>query len=206
MRHFRRLLRRFTRLSPCGRAVLCAFALIGVTSCRNSDSGGSIKQSDPILGSSRIPPQALPLPGEEPREKKDPLFLARNSSDGRPPYRPSRETANGALAGRIPPDDDTLSMGDDRPLAEVMPRSQGAVPLRKPGASSNLSYESLVEELKRYSADIHPPVRKDSGYLVQADVPIQGSDGPQRRYQGVGDSPVDALNEILQQVRDDYRN
>ena len=204
MRQLRRALFLSTRrLFPCGRAVVLALMLIATASCRNTENGGNIKQSDPILGSSRIPPQALPLPGEEPWEQRDPLF-SRNNVNGQPPYRPSRETANGALAGRIPPDDETLSMGDRRPLADVMPRSQGAVPLRQTG--SNLSYESLVDELKRYSANIHPPIRKGAGYLVQADVPLPGSIGPQRRYQGAGDSPVDALNEILQQVRDDYRN
>lgn len=205
MRYTRRSLHETVhRLLHHGRAAVVVFALIGVTSCRNTDSGNGIKQSDPFLGASRIPPQALPVPGEEGSTPRDPLF-AGASSNGRPPYRPSKETSNGALAGRIPPDD-TLAIGDSRPLADVTPRSQGAVPLRKPGNNTDLSYQSLVDELKRYSATILTPQRKSTGYLVQADVPMKGTDGPQRRYQGVGDSPVDALNEILRQVRDDYRN
>lgn len=212
----------------------CAIAFAG--GCKSVGGGGGgpkdatpvSRNTDPLLGGGRIPPQNLPIPGRDSygaRDRRDPLLgapaggksrdpvEAADRSDGTPgekaaravdPYRPGKTTTNAALAGRITSDDSSLSIGDRRPA--VSPTGSGPVPLRsrdEPASTGGWTFDQIETELKRYSATLSTPRREpEGGWSVLADVAL-GGPGQVRRYEGVGDTPAAAAKQILDQVRGD---
>jgi hypothetical protein len=211
--------------------LIAGLSLLSLAGCRSNGSkdsgpvglfgGGSeteatavSRNNDPLFGD-RIPKQNLPTRSSDAigAKTRDPLFGVPPSGDKTPteraakpenkgsaslngkypePYRPSRETTNAALAAAIAPDDSTLSIG----------------PRRTPGATTSgrtlMSYEQMVNELRRLGARIGEPTREKGNYVVRAEVPIDVDiPGPARWYEGVGSTPAVALKQILDQVRTD---
>ncbi len=156
----------------------------GLFSRRENPDGNLMSRGDPLLGGTRIPPQNLPLPGQEgygARGARDPLLgspASRDDEDGqakqprpngsalrRPtkdqPFRPGPETTPAALAGHLVPDD-TLSIGDRRPRGQTasQPRDDGP------------DFVRLEDEFKRLGATLSEPAQVSGGYEVRATVPM----------------------------------
>lgn len=214
--------------------VVLACAVGFASGCRSIGGGGKSKDAtpvgrntDPLLGGGRIPPQNLPIPGRDAygaRERRDPLLgsptggrlsepTERTDRTSTPPeekaakagdpYRPNKTTTNAALAARMPTDDSTLSI-DARP--EARPAGRGPVPLKPSDdatATGGWTFDQIVTELKRYGAACGTPERDAEGYVVRADVPLDADKTRFRRYEGGGTTPALAAKQVLDQVRAD---
>jgi hypothetical protein len=185
-------------------------------------SAGLMSRGDPLLGA-RIPPQNLPTSGKDAytsRERRDPLYgipstaedkprdekvskplnekgnatssLPRNTKDD--PFRRGVTTTPAALAGRIEPDDSTLSIGDRRPT--VIPA----------GAVRDGSFDAVAAELRKLGAKVGEPEREKGRFVVRCEVPIDADDpGRLRWYEGAGSTPAAAAKQLLEQVTADRR-
>jgi hypothetical protein len=216
--------RRWLRRS-IGVAV-CAVGLAGGCKSGSKTSGGGLfggklasRNSDPLLGGTRIPPQDLPVPGKEygAQNKPDPLFdtgraasrgkkTERAENDRKPPpasipgtrptYRPGRATTPAALAGRLDSDDGEMSIGP-RPGSKAGGEMSG---------SGGQTYDEIVKELRDYGATWDAPDReKDTGQFVfRCSVLLSEGDGRKRWYEGVGDTEAAAAKQVLDQIKGDF--
>ena len=221
------------------RSVGVAVCAVGFASgCKsgNKNSGGGLfggsltsRNSDPLMGGTRIPPQDLPVPGREygAQNKPDPLLdpgkpasrgkkteraddnrrlpPASLPSGTRPTYRPSRVTTPAALAGRpLDIDNNELSIGS-RPgdRRDDLPRSDDAAP------TGGQTYDDIVKQLREYGAVWDTPERDADGgqYVFDCRVPLTGgAEGRVRRYEGVGETRAAAAKQVLDQVKEDFQN
>lgn len=218
------------------RAVGVALAAGGGAGCKASSKtgggvGGSLtsRNTDPLMGGTRIPPQDLPIPSKDygAREAKDPLLdggqpasrgkkgdRAENGTTkrsdptalptgSRPTYRPGRVTTPAALAGVMEPDDTDLSIGT-RPRDTPAGGGNGA-DRRAAGVQSD-DYDLIVGRLRDYGVEWQTPERdRETGqYVFACTVPLTGgAEGRMRRYEGGGDTQAAAARQVLDQIRTD---
>ncbi len=211
-----------------GLAVLAA----SFTGCKAFTGGGgstdrpaSDKRGDPILGM-RLPPQDVPVGGKADLAgtKRDPILTspagrARDNTnghanksgpgevsalpprsgtldDGRAPYRPGVEASPAALAA-TPKSDDTLTINRRATPASIVTPDDG---------KAESLYAKATRQLRDYNATWATPVKTDGGYSVTVQRSQSAkSDGPYRKYQGVGATPTAALQSAAEQIRGDVR-
>ena len=210
-----------------GLAVIAA----SLTGCKafnglgSGDRPASDKRGDPILGM-RLPPQDVPVGGKADLAgaKRDPILTSpsgrgRDSSgghanksgpgevsslpprlgspeDARTPYRPSVETSPAALAAGPKPDD-TLTINRRAIPASIVTPDDG---------KADALYAKATRQLRDYNATWATPVKTDAGYTVTVQRSQSAkSDGPYRKYQGVGATPTAALLSAAEQIRGDVR-
>ena len=205
-------------------AMLCAVAL--VSGCRHSNGAGvpsASPRNDPLLSGARIPPQNLPVPGRDGyanRDKKDPLLGTPTKTDDkqdrsvpvkgqeknlpdngsakapREPYRPGPSSTTAALAGRLPYDDTTLSIGDRRPASQLASQPKSG--------NTEADFDRVTGLLKKMGATWEPVTTENGQSVFRVDVPIDPDQpGRIRRYEGVGPTPATAAEQALQQIRGD---
>jgi hypothetical protein len=206
------------------------------TGLGGSRDGFLTSRGDPLLGGARIPPQNLPIPrrSDNAARTRDPLLMPSPGSNGsnqadrtdrpadfgketaglagrsREPFRPSRMQSNAALAGRILPDDNGLSIGD-RPLS-IQPTagSDTGLPIQTADISNSplgLSPNDLTQ-LRRLGATWTAPERSGDGVRFRCQLPMgppraPGAPGLVRQYEGFGPTTSAAVADAIQQYFSD---
>ncbi len=210
-----------------GLAVVAA----SLTGCKAFSGGGSTdrpaadKRGDPILGM-RLPPQDVPVGGKTDLAgtKRDPILTSPSGrardkdsghankaapgevsslpprlgipDDGRTPYRPGLESSPAALASGAKVDD-TLTINRRAIPASIVNTTD---------TKADETYSKATRLLRDYNATWATPVKTDGGYTVTVQRSQSAkSDGPFRKYQGVGATPTAALQSAADQIRGDAR-
>ena len=214
------------------RLVGLAVVAASFTGCKAFSGGGSSpdrpaadKRGDPILGM-RLPPQDVPVGGKADLAgtKRDPILTSPSGrgrdnpsghanksgpgevsalpprlglpEDSRAPYRPGVEASPAALAA-APKPDDTLTINRRAIPASIVAPDDG---------KADSLYAKATRQLRDYNATWATPVKTDGGYSVTAQRSQSAkSDGPYRKYQGVGATPTAALQSAAEQIRADVR-
>ncbi|MCS7270806.1 MAG: hypothetical protein NZ703_06950 [Gemmataceae bacterium] len=212
------------------RCLGCALLLLSslLAGCKSRE-GSLGRGSDPLVyGPDRIPRQNVPLPerGSIGQTRPDPLIGAptgrtptRDTSGGytddparfRGLHTPGPATTPAGLAGRrddeeglkiteLPPERVPL-----RPSGESAAPSASGTPAAAPPQPDSLptagpALETLYQELDRLGVppDLRSLHREDGQYVFRAILPW---DGARRQYTGLGPTPVQAVRQILEQIR-----
>ncbi len=211
----------------CRRAFAAGLvALVALVGCKSKDGGGSAGGGgrDPLVyGPNRIPPQNVPLPERGgvgvKGTKGDPLLerpVGKGDKSGvgytddparfKGIYVPGPGTTPAALAGKLK-DGDELKIDTPDNRVPLQPAG-GVVPSAGPAGSGDAGsgVETLFRELEKYGVKREDRYlgREDGKYVFRASVPIGGS-GAKRQYTGVGDTPTDAVKQVLDGVTSDHK-
>lgn len=184
-------------------APLCALG------CRSDGERGGLlgRTRDPILGTERIPPAGVPIPGRDKygAAPRDPLFKAptvsRNKSDSYEPFRLTEDFTPAALTARGTGFADPLVIDDRRPKGS--PPAGDVRPVA--GTSPAGTWEQLADELRRVGGKPFAPVKTPAGdYEFRCAVPLDTT-GAMRQYTGIGGTPLAAVTDVYEQVRADRK-
>ena len=177
---------------------------LAVVGCRgDGDRVGLLPRSrDPLMGTDRIPPPGVPVPGKEGygSSSRDPLMkgptASRTGSGDREPFRLNENFTPAALASRGTPSDDPLLIDDRRPKASPT----GAV-IPAVGAVPSGNWETVADQLRKMGGRPYAPVKLPTGeYEFRCGVPIDTT-GAMRSYTGVGATPLAAATDVFEQVK-----
>lgn len=171
-------------------ALFCLVGCAGEKQARLSTLNGR----DPLMGE-KIPPPNVPTGRDRYglKDGRDPILRADAG-------RTNPEVAAALATGRPrDPEQPDLRIPDDRRPAGGF-ASRGSL-----APSSGTPAEQLTKELEGYGVRVFSPTRTDAGgYEVRAQVPT-GPTGAMSGYVGSGNSPVNALRDVYDQVRADRR-
>ena len=200
------------RLLPAAAAVLFALAGCKSKSGSGGDSAGG-KFRDPLVyGPTRIPPQNVPVrerDGVGSRDR-DPLTTPTSRSDSKSatgysdgPERfkgtfvPNVASTPAALASRRG-DGDELKIADT-PDNRVPLKQVGGVETPESPRPDDKGAEPLFTELEKYGVkrENRSLTTEDGRYTFRASMPWNGAT---RQYTGVGATPAEAVQQVLEQV------
>lgn len=185
-------------------APLCALGCRG-----DGDRAGLFPRTrDPLLGTERIPPAGVPIPGKDRygAAPRDPLFTSPTASTaGSPakePFRLTEDFTPAALTARGTEYADQLVIDDRRPRG-IPVGSDGVRPAV--AAVPAGSWEQLADELRRVGGKPFAPVKLPGGeYEFRCSIPLNTT-GAMRQYTGTGATPLAAVTDVYEQVRADRK-
>jgi hypothetical protein len=170
--------------------LLCSLAALLTVGCASEKDHriGLMKGRDPLLGE-KIPNPNVPTGRDSygSKETRDPLIRVDAG-------RTNPATPATLAAARTDAELSDLRIPDDR-------RANGGFASREAGANS----DQFITELKRVGGKVSTPTRTETGtYEVRVRVP-NGPSGSMTGYVGAGNTPVAALSDAYEQVRNERR-
>jgi len=194
-------------------------ALLALAGCRSGDGGRGSGGRDPLVhGPNRIPPQNVPLNDRggvgAKNAKADPLLERPVGKTGdrtgfgykddpsrfKGTHIPGPETTPASLASRTG-DGDELKIDAPDNRVPLLPTG-GVIPIE---GDAGMAVDVLLRELERFGVrkEDRSLAREDGTYVFRASV--SNANGTKRAYQGRGDTPNDAVKQVVDQVTMDRR-
>jgi len=189
-----------------GLLLLAPLCALGCRGDGTGDRAGGLfpRTRDPLMGTERIPPAGVPIPGRDRygAAPRDPLFKSPTASTAgsaaKEPFRLTEDFTPAALTARGTEFADPLIIDDRRPRAVPL----GGEGVRPAAASvPSGSWEQLVDELRRVGGKPFAPIKLPGGdYEFRCSIPLNTT-GAMRQYTGVGATPLAAVTNVYEQVR-----